>query len=97
MSRGCNPQWSVLPLCGRVCPTAEVLVCVDKPCVFTLSSAGEWRVTGIALSVGDRGTGQLGTSYTATTKPSPAHLSEPLAVPGINSIKALLCFGTKEL
>lgn len=43
----------VLPLCGRVCPTAEVLICVDKPCGFTLSSTREWRVTDTALSVGD--------------------------------------------
>lgn len=43
------------------------------------------------------GTGQPVTSYAAAAKCSPAHLSQPLAVPGINSTKALLYFGTNEL
>lgn len=33
----------------------------------------------------------------AATNPSPAPLSEPLAVPSMNSIRALLCLGTNEL
>lgn len=43
------------------------------------------------------GTGQPVTSQAAAAQCSPAHLSQPLAVPGINSIKALLYFGTNEL
>lgn len=85
----CSPQVSALPLRRKVRSTPLLSISIDKPHVFMLSSSRERKVTS------GPGVGLLVTSYTAAAKSSPAHLSEPWAVPGINSIKALLLFWNK--